>query len=72
MKNIIIIPIQIILMMFLISLVIIIWVLPVLLSMYADNYWILLLYSFWWIPAIPLSAFIGVVTSEIGDTISDI
>jgi hypothetical protein len=55
----------IILMLFLISVVCIVWLLPILLSIYLNNYWVLLLYTVWWVPAFTISILASMFVSEI-------
>jgi hypothetical protein len=52
-------------MLFLISVVCVVWLLPILLLVYLNNYWVLLLYTVWWVPAFTISILATIFVSEI-------
>jgi len=46
-----------------------IWVFPVIISFITGNWWLILLYSVWWIPAIALSAVVTLIWDSVEEVI---
>lgn len=49
-----------------IILVVLVWLFPVCLAAYKDNYWLIFLYIVWWIPAYIISGLLLIVDEHFG------